>query len=87
MAICIMSEILVGTTTIWITTYSKLVYKRKVNTSGITKSVKEEYDSYNFQKLSCKVILFMLQKVMHMVITELQIFNNDMRAENSLVFM
>lgn len=49
--------------------------------------MKEKYDSYNFQKLGCKVILFMLQKVMHMVITELQIFNNDMRAENSLVFM
>lgn len=49
----------------------KLFLEGKLDTSGITKSAKEIYDSNTFQKSGGKVIFFMLLQVMHMAIAEL----------------
>ena len=42
--------------------------------------------TYNFQKSVGKVIFFKLQQAVHIVIIDILVSNNHVRAENCIVF-
>jgi hypothetical protein len=60
--------------------------KGKLCTSGVTEPVWNKNVTYNFQKSAGKVIFFMLQLVMCIVITDIEVGNDHIKVKDSVLF-